>query len=157
MKNAALLVCLATLTLLFAAGASYAKLWDFSSGHSPHTTAHVDLIYKSKLANGSELKPGDYQVKVVSQGQQQATLDFFQNRQLVAETPARLVNLPNKVDRTEVDYNAAPGHTEEITGMEFSGWHRKIVMEDSSAGSQSSVNDQPQTTSSKESSTKPIQ
>lgn len=126
-------LCLTAFTLVLVAGMGYAKFWDFSSNHGPHNRATVQIAQTSKLASGAELRPGKYEVRVTKQGNH-AMVAFYQLNKLVVQAPAKLVNTSQKIERTEVDYNTPPGRTAEMTSMEFSGWHRKIVLTPSKSG-----------------------
>ncbi len=136
MKDSARCLYVTAVVVLCAATMGYARFPGFSGESHQGKKGDVTLAEPARLANGPELKAGDYQVAVSREGAQ-SMVNFFQNDKLIAQAPAKLVATGQKIDETAVDLNEPSGPPGEITAVELQGWHQKIVLENSNGSSQS--------------------
>ena len=110
----------ATMSFL-GAGTALAK-----SSHSK--TVRIDVLYPSRIANGSELKPGNYKMEVANNATKPEVM-FYENNKLVAQAPAQLVAGEKSAD-TEVHYTTT-GDEHVITQIDLKGWTEKVMFNSS--------------------------
>jgi hypothetical protein len=120
-------------SLAFVASVASARLPRF--GHASEKSATVDIAQTAQVPNGPTLKPGTYQVTLLSEsGTPQ--VGFYQNGKLVGQATAELVDQRDKSSETEVHYNNAGGQSV-LTEIEVSGWTKSIEFGQAPGGGQS--------------------
>ncbi len=122
MRNHLYRVALIAASVIFLTAAT---VWARSSKTGDRTeSGQVVVIYRSRVANGPELKPGTYKVKLTPNASSPEVM-FYQNGKLVAKAPVTLVNQSKKIDQTEIQYNTA-ANQHVITQIDVHGWRQKM-------------------------------
>jgi len=84
---------------------------------APVWAAHVNTISwtvsKATTLGTTEIKPGDYQLKV-EDGQSQ--LDVYSHGKMIAQVPCHWIQLPSKAAASEVEVDS-----DKVTQIEFGG------------------------------------
>lgn len=89
-------------------------------------SAHeLSLKSRGKIANGPELQPGTYQIKVVK-NQDSAEVRFFKKGDMVAKATAKISPENTKAYATEVNYEEADGG-QVITLIRLQGSKESLV------------------------------
>ena len=85
----------------------------------------VTITDRTKLRNGSELKPGEYQVKVVK-NQDTCEVLFYNSGDLSLRAPATLAVEPKKASQTQIHYEEIDGG-KVITRIDLEGSKEALV------------------------------
>jgi hypothetical protein len=113
LKKMAINSTLAVVVLLLAAGMAFAK------------AKEINISQPAKLANGPELQPGTYKVDLLKAQDAHEVL-FYKGNEVVARTPAKVLEEPSKAPRTEIVYETRDGGRV-ITQMRVDGWREKLI------------------------------
>jgi hypothetical protein len=97
-------------------------------GLAKKTTTKTVQILNPVQISGTRLEAGTYQV-ALNTAAASPTLEFYQNRKEVAQTPVKLVATPSKNQETEVRYDTAENKNV-ITEIDFSGARQRILLPD---------------------------
>ncbi|MBI4165834.1 MAG: hypothetical protein HY508_08885 [Acidobacteria bacterium] len=95
----------------------------------------IQLAYPAKLANGPEIQPGSYKVDVLN-NQPTPEVVFYRGKEVVARTPAKLVELPRKSDQTQI-HSKMEGDSRLITEIRLEGWKEKLLFDEPTQTDQS--------------------
>ena len=112
--------------ILVAASMAFAKFPTFDLGHSSKKSANVAIDQTGRIPGGPTLQPGEYKV-VLNNSSTTPEIGFYQNRKLVAQVPAKLVDQGKKFDETAITYVPKGASTYVITEMDLSGWTEKVL------------------------------
>jgi hypothetical protein len=114
----------ATVAVIFAGSLASANFW----GHNKSAlkSGNIILSQNEKIANGPELKAGNYKVELLKKSPV-PQVAFYQNGKLVVQASAKLVNAPMKNDETKVLSDQGKNHTPIITEMDLKGWNQNVV------------------------------
>lgn len=118
----------AAVAVIFAGSLASASIWNHNK--SGIKTGDITIAQDSRIANGPELKAGDYKVELLSKSPV-PQIAFYQNGALIVQTTAKLVKTPTKNDETEVQFSAGKNNTPIITELDLSGWNQKILFSNS--------------------------
>jgi hypothetical protein len=102
-------------------------------GHSSEKSATVTIPQSTQVPNGPTLQPGTYQVSIVS-GSGTPQIAFYQDRKLVGQASAELVDQGRKSNDTEAHINSATGKAV-LTEIDVSGWTKSIQFGQAAGGS----------------------
>jgi hypothetical protein len=106
--------------LALTAGIASAKF----PGRNSEKSATVGISQSTQVPNGPTLRPGTYEVKLLSEaGTPQ--VGFYQNHKLVGQAPASLVSQGSKSTLTDVHLNNASGQSV-LTQIDVNGWTKSI-------------------------------
>ena|SRR5690348_4802314 len=110
--------------VIFSASIASANFW----GHNKSTikTGNVLISRDAKIANGPELKAGNYKVELLKESPV-PQIAFYQNGELVAQTTAKLVNQPTKNDETKVLSSTGKDNSQIIMEIDLRGWNQNVV------------------------------
>jgi hypothetical protein len=111
------------------AAMSNARSW-FSHNSSVKST-NVDILYNSKLANGSTLQAGNYKLEIPLHSKS-PELKFYRQGNLVASVPAQIKMESKEPLATEVNYTRK-GNAEYLTEIRPGGMRKAYVISQSSA------------------------
>ena len=114
-------------TLVMAATLSFA-----SSPFGKSSTKSLDMTLDTaaKLSNGTELRPGDYTVKI-PEDTQTPEVEFYANGKLVATDRGKVQTESQKNEYTAIE-TTLKGKTSVVTAVDPAGWREKIVFDSSS-------------------------
>jgi hypothetical protein len=115
---------LAAVAVPLFANLTFGLSW-FSHNSSMKST-NVDVVYKTNLANGSTLQPGEYKLEIPL-NTKTPELKFFQNGRLVASVPAHVKTEARKASSTEIDYKSK-GQAHFMTEVRPGGLHEALVL-----------------------------
>lgn len=118
----------ATVAVIFAGSLASANFW--SHNKSGVKSGEIILAQDSKIANGPELKAGNYKVELIKESPA-PEIAFYQNGKLVVQATAKLVNRPRKSDETKIVSNTGKNNTQIITELELDGWTQNVVFSSS--------------------------
>jgi hypothetical protein len=118
----------ATVVVVFAGSLASANFWNHNK--SGIKTADVVLGQDAKIANGPELKAGDYKVELLKKSPV-PQIAFYQNGNLIFQTTAKLVNAPTKNDDTKVFTTTGKNNAQIITEVDPNGWNQNIIFPNS--------------------------
>ena len=124
------LVLSLTATLIMAASVSLAGSWFGKSSTKSYT---VTLDSAAKLRNGTELKAGNYTLKV-PENTQTPEVGFYANGKLVAKEQAKVKTESQKNEYTALELDTQ-GNTNVITAVDPGGMSEKLVFSRSNAQS----------------------
>jgi hypothetical protein len=110
--------------VIFSASFASANFW----GHNKSAikTGNVVISQDAKIANGPELKAGNYKVELLKESPV-PQIAFYQNGDLVVQTTAKLVKQPTKNDETKVISNTGKNNSQTITEIDLRGWNQNVV------------------------------
>ena len=122
--------------ILVAASMAFAKFPSLDIGRSSKKSADVEIDQAARIPGGPTLQSGKYKV-VLNNNSTTPEIGFYQNDNLVAQVPAKLVEQGKKFDKTAIHYDTRGANTQVITEMDLDGWKEEVVFgqNDSGAGS----------------------
>jgi hypothetical protein len=113
--------------LVMTASMSLARSWFRKSSTKSYA---VTLDSDAKLSNGSELKAGNYTVKV-PENTQSPEVEFYDGGKLVAKEQAKVVTQSQKNEYTALELTTK-GNTNVLTAVDPGGLPEKLVFRSSS-------------------------
>ena len=116
---------LAAAGILVAASMAFAKSPSRDLGRSSRTSADVEIYTMTPISGGPTLQPGEYQV-VLNNESPTPEIGFYQNRKLVAQVPAKLVDQGKEFDDTSIYYDHT-GPALAIKEMDLAGWRDAVL------------------------------
>jgi hypothetical protein len=132
-KNVVSKLMVAGAAVLFAASMAFAKFPSLDFSHSSKKSANIDIFQTARIPGGPTLQSGEYKV-VLNNNSASPEIAFYQNGELVARVPAKLVEQPKKIDQTEILYDTGGHNTLVITEMDLGGWRDKVFFGENKAG-----------------------
>jgi hypothetical protein len=87
----------------------------------------VTFINTTKFNNGTTLPAGTYRMEV-PENSQTPKVSFYKDGKEMATVDAKVVNEGTKNESTEVE-SVTQGDAQQVTSIQPSGWHEKIVFE----------------------------
>ena len=102
-------------------------------GHSAEKSATVEITQSTQVPNGPTLPAGTYKVTLLGDSNT-PQVGFYQDRKLVGQAPAKLVDQKSKSNDTEVYVDNAGGHSV-LTEIDVNGWTKSIQFGNAASGS----------------------
>lgn len=90
-------------------------------------TKKIDVLYSATVGKNLKLKPGKYNIDVVSNKKSPAVKFFNNYGKLVGQAPVKLVNESKKNQQTRVDYTSVASNNHVLTEISPRGWKENLL------------------------------